>query len=160
MNNICQCGCGKITKIAKRTRPELKDYIKGQPIPFLMGHRIHFKKLQGEEHFNHKGDKAGYKALHLRVQQIRGRAILCENCGSDYFVEWANLTGKYENVMDYKALCRKCHHKLDGHNFKRAKTLGLNKLSIISKKGWETRRKTSIEASSSLGSAEGGVLRE
>lgn len=142
LNSLCRCGCGKETPIATRNRYELKDYIKGQPIPFLVGHQVRSRMIKGSKHWNYKGDKAGYKAFHLRVNNIRGKAIICENCRSDYFVEWANLTGKYQDPMDYRALCRRCHNQFDNPN----------------KKGWETRRKkTSYEASSSESSAEGGV---
>lgn len=35
---LCGCGCGKPTKISKRTRPE-QGHVEGQPLPFLQGHR-------------------------------------------------------------------------------------------------------------------------
>lgn len=137
-DDLCHCGCGSKTPIAKRNRYEL-GHRKGYPIQFLGGHKM--KGVTGEKHPNWHGDNVGYKAFHLRVNQSRGKATICEDCGSISFVEWASLTKNYENIMDYKALCRKCHHKLDQHN----------------RKSWETRRKTSFEASSSASSAEGGV---
>ena len=96
-------------------------------------------KAKGEKHWNRKVD-AKYAALHLRVQQVRGKAEICEDCGADFWVEWANKTGKYDDVEDYKALCRKCHNKFDAPNKKRNITLGKRKLSEIASKGWETRR--------------------
>lgn len=97
--------------------------------------------LKGKLHWNYKGNSAKYSAFHLRVQQIRGKATICKNCGSKHFVEWANLTGKYEDVYDYKEFCRKCHHKYDN----------------IADKGWTTRRKkTSLEAGIALQHTEGG----
>ena len=101
---------------------------------------------KGEEHWNYKGNKAGYKALHLRVSQIRGKADYCSDDPSHKSnkYEWANLTGKYEDPNDYKSLCHKCHNKFDN----------------VGKKGWETRKKTSTEASKVSKPTEGGVLRE
>src|SRR5690242_13274370 len=32
----------------------------------------------GEMHHNFKGDQAGYKAFHLRVTRLRGKATYCE----------------------------------------------------------------------------------
>ena len=97
-------------------------------------------KKKGQKHWNYKGDGAGYKAFHLRVQAVRGVAKVCEKCSSTKSVEWANLSGKYEDVNDYQALCRRCHHKQDGRNFRRATTLGKENLSKIAEKGWITRR--------------------
>lgn len=98
-------------------------------------------KISGENHPNWKGDGAGYKAFHLRVNLIRGKAKICKKCGSERFCEWANLTGDYSNVFDYDSLCRKCHHKLDdiaNRTAKKVKELYGNKHIL---KGWETRRK-------------------
>lgn len=159
LNIYCQCGCERITPISPRNRVDL-GHIKGQHIPYLLGHRVKSRNLKGEKHWNFKGDQAGYKALHLRVNQIRGKATLCNICASQSWVEWANLTERYEDPTDYEALCRKCHNKFDRINQKRTITLGKNQLIEIAKKGWETRRKTSFEASSVLRPAEGGVLRE
>lgn len=49
-----------------------------------------------------KGDDAGYSALHLRVYAARGRPTACSRCGTtDSDLEWANLTGHYEDINDY-----------------------------------------------------------
>lgn len=63
-----------------------------------------------------KGDAANYSALHLRVQTERGRPSLCEECGttSAKRFEWANISGRYEDVADYRRLCCSCHHRMDG----------------------------------------------
>lgn len=63
-----------------------------------------------------KGDAAGYAALHLRVVVARGRPAGCQRCPAtdaprDY--EWANLTGAYEDVLDYESMCVPCHRKFD-----------------------------------------------
>ena len=136
----CKCGCGNLTPIAYRNRFEL-GHKKGEPTDYI---KYHHRSLRGENSPNFKKD-AGYKALHLRVNLIRGKAKVCENCGSIKFVEWANLTGKYEDVNDYVSLCRKCHRILDKTNEKRARSLGKERLTEIANKGWETRRNTSFK---------------
>lgn len=117
----CKCGCGNLTPIAYRNRFEL-GHKKGEPIDYLKGHKM--RGLTGKKHWNYKGNKAGYKAFHLRISLVRGKPFICSECGSDYYVEWANLSGKYEDVFDYKPLCRKCHNRFDN----------------VANKGWATRR--------------------
>lgn len=70
-NKFCKCGCGQITPIAKRNRYEL-GHVKGKHIDYLLGHKM--RGVTGKNHFNYKGDNAGYKALHLRVSASRGKA--------------------------------------------------------------------------------------
>ena len=63
-----------------------------------------------------KGDDATYTALHLRVATERGKPSLCSQCGATHGrFEWANLTGKYEDVSDYQRLCVSCHRQLDAY---------------------------------------------
>lgn len=57
-----------------------------------------------------------YAALHRRVRAQRGRPNHCEMCGrcdDGVKYQWANLTGAYENLMDYSRLCVPCHAKID-----------------------------------------------
>jgi hypothetical protein len=63
-----------------------------------------------------KGDLAGYAAMHLRVASVRGTPSICEDCGTTTAkrYEWANLTGHYEDVNDYRRLCVSCHKRFDG----------------------------------------------
>ena len=76
----------------------------------------------GERNPMWAGDDAGYSALHLRVESARGKPSQCEECGTTTAkrFEWANMTGRYEDVSDYRRLCSSCHHRHDGH----AKNLG------------------------------------
>lgn len=63
-----------------------------------------------------KGDKAGYKALHVRVNNAKGKASECSHCGTadpDKTYEWANLSGHYADINDYARLCRSCHRQYD-----------------------------------------------
>jgi hypothetical protein len=98
-------------------------------------------ELRGNKHWSYKGNKAGYKAFHLRVGVIRGKATICSECGSTKRVEWANITKKYEDIYDYKELCKKCHVKFDDiANRVAAIKRSRYNLSDIARKGWVTRR--------------------
>lgn len=58
----------------------------------------------------------GYQALHIRVEVARGKPKHCEECGTSdpgKYYDWANLTGNYADVKDYKRMCRSCHHIFD-----------------------------------------------
>ena len=79
--------------------------------------RVAAKRNQaGPANHSWKGASAGYKALHLRVAVTRGKPSLCSQCGrSDAGVvyDWANLTGRYDDVNDYERMCRPCHRQFD-----------------------------------------------
>lgn len=69
-----------------------------------------------------KGDRAKYQALHLRVATLRGKPQQCEECGTtqERRYEWANLTGNYQDVMDYRRMCVSCHRKFDNQRRRNA----------------------------------------
>ncbi len=57
-----------------------------------------------------------YFQHHLRVRKQRGTPQCCERCGTEdpsKRYDWANLSGKYEDINDYARLCRLCHRKYD-----------------------------------------------
>ncbi len=63
-----------------------------------------------------KGDAATYAALHIRVEVKRGKPKQCEICGTRderKHYDWASLTGKHEDINDFKRMCRSCHAKYD-----------------------------------------------
>lgn len=61
-----------------------------------------------------RGDDAGYAAMHERVEAARGRPARCQTCGAEpRWIDWANLTGRYEDVNDYAPMCRPCHRAYD-----------------------------------------------
>lgn len=65
-----------------------------------------------------RGDDAEYNALHVRVLNARGRPSECEECGTTEALryEWANVSGHYEDIYDYRRLCSRCHQIFDhGH---------------------------------------------
>lgn len=72
--------------------------------------------LTGEQHPHWRGDEATYEALHARVRRHRGRPQRCDRCSRtdpDVTYDWANLTGRYEDVNDYERMCRPCHRTYD-----------------------------------------------
>lgn len=78
--------------------------------------RVAKKRNQtGKNNDSWKGNKAGYAALHYRVESLRGKPQECEVCGETkkQKYEWANLTGEYTNPNDYKRMCCSCHAKYD-----------------------------------------------
>lgn len=76
--------------------------------------RVAKKRNQtGENNDSWRGDQAGYKALHYRVGNVRGKPSLCVMCESKVKCQWANVSGKYENVYDYIRLCVSCHSVFD-----------------------------------------------
>lgn len=77
-----------------------------------------------------RGGEAGYSALHLRVEAARGKPSRCACCDTtdpSLHYEWANLSGRYEDVTDYARLCPPCHHRLDA---RRRADLGRNTAPI------------------------------
>lgn len=78
--------------------------------------RIPVKRNQiGENNDSWKGKNAGYAALHIRVQKIRGKPKKCEHCGTIKAkkYEWASKNKNYSDPNDYIRLCKSCHLKLD-----------------------------------------------
>ena len=78
--------------------------------------RVAKKRNQtGEANASWKGVKAGYAALHYRVQKLRGTPSFCSMCETTTAkrFEWANVTGDYSNIYDYIRLCKSCHSKYD-----------------------------------------------
>lgn len=55
-----------------------------------------------------------YITQHQRVYVARGVAISCVwGCESDNY-HWANLTGDYDDIWDFAAMCASCHGRYDG----------------------------------------------
>lgn len=79
--------------------------------------RVAAKRDQrGDKNHMWKGSDASYTAFHTRLYKEYGKPTWCEECGttdSNVTYDWANLTGRYDDIDDYKRLCRSCHSKLD-----------------------------------------------
>lgn len=71
---------------------------------------------RGEKNHSWRGDGAGYSAMHFRVIRARGRPTRCACCDTTdptIRYEWANLSGRYDDINDYARLCPRCHRRLD-----------------------------------------------
>jgi len=67
----------------------------------------------GDDHPNWRGTEATLKAKHCRIVTVRGKAASCIwGCTSQRY-QWANLTGDYDDVRDYAAMCVSCHRRYD-----------------------------------------------
>ena len=70
----------------------------------------------GSANAHWRGPAAGYQAKHLRVYRLRGRPWPCSVCGATTLrrtYDRANLTGRYDDLDDYAAMCRSCHRTYD-----------------------------------------------
>jgi len=79
--------------------------------------RVAAKRNQwGERNHSWRGDRASYKAFHQRLYKKYGNPQRCDECGktSPGHYDWANISGRFEDMADYKRLCRSCHWRLDG----------------------------------------------
>ena len=56
-----------------------------------------------------------YSGYHRRLHQKRGLPSFCEHCKTTTATryEWANISGHFEDVNDYKRLCKSCHSRFD-----------------------------------------------
>lgn len=70
------------------------------------------KKYINEKNNNWKGDKAGYRALHIWVWKHKQKPEFCEECHRKRKLDLANKTGKYlRDIDDWRWLCRSCNMK-------------------------------------------------
>lgn len=77
---------------------------------------------------NEKLGTGGYSALHQWIKRQLGKPKICQQCGSNNNVQWANKSHEYKwELSDWIALCIPCHRKHDGHSEKM-------------KRSWEKRR--------------------
>jgi hypothetical protein len=62
-----------------------------------------------------KGDDAGRQALHRRLYSRFGKPAKCSQCGTTAasHYDYANLSGRYEDLADYAPMCRSCHATYD-----------------------------------------------
>ena len=69
----------------------------------------------GENNHMWKGDDASKYAFHRRLYSRYGKPRICGVCGAikAKHYDYANLTGKYEDIEDYLPMCRSCHWKFD-----------------------------------------------
>lgn len=78
--------------------------------------RVPAKRNQwGEGNHAWKGDGASYAAFHRRLYSRFGKPSKCSVCGTESaeHYDYANLSGRYEDLDDYAPMCRSCHWKYD-----------------------------------------------
>jgi hypothetical protein len=78
--------------------------------------RVAAKRNQwGEANHSWKGDDASRIALHRRLYSRHGKPSKCAVCGTESAAhyDYANLSGRYEDLSDYAPMCRSCHWKYD-----------------------------------------------
>ena len=84
---------------------------------FGINARVAAKRNQtGEMNDSWRGDIAGKQAFHRRLYAIHGKPCACSVCQTTdpkNSYDYANLTGRYHDLKDYKAMCRSCHWKYD-----------------------------------------------
>lgn len=92
----------------------------GKECRFKKGHIPSANRIMpyGDEHPLWKGDGVGYRGLHYWLRRVKGKPLVCEECGADKTtpksIQWANISGFYfRNPNDYMALCSKCHKEFD-----------------------------------------------
>jgi hypothetical protein len=72
------------------------------------------KKERGSKNRNWKGNKAGYKAVHMWVGNNIKKVGACANCGNVGKTEFSNIDHKYSRkVGDWQELCPRCHAEYD-----------------------------------------------
>lgn len=70
----------------------------------------------GANNHNWKGDNASKIAFHRRLYSRFGKPCRCTVCGTadiNRSYDYANLSGRYEDIDDYAAMCRSCHWRYD-----------------------------------------------
>jgi len=79
--------------------------------------RVAAKRNQfGDANHAWKGNAAGKQAFHRRLYARHGKPSDCQVCGTSdpgKSYDYANLTGRYEDLTDYMPMCRSCHWKYD-----------------------------------------------
>lgn len=87
--------------------------------------RVNRSSLSNENNPRWRGDKVGYRALHVWIRKHYKKPAICEHCGKDpgltrhghTKLHWANKTKKYlRDREDWLCLCASCHKKYDLKN--------------------------------------------
>lgn len=71
--------------------------------------------MSGPTHPSWRGNIAGKQAFHRRLYAQFGKPKHCAKCGTTEarHYDYANLSGRYEDIDDYMPMCRSCHWKYD-----------------------------------------------
>lgn len=85
------------------------EFKKGQT-PFNKGK----EHLVNENHPMWRGDEVKYAGIHMWIARRFDKPKNCENCGSERYIEWANISKEYKRERnDWIPLCNSCHQKWD-----------------------------------------------
>lgn len=79
---------------------------------------IPYVQITDDKHFNWKGEKASYSAIHSWVRRKLGTPLECSECGrtggTTRNYHWANLDKQYRRTLiDWRRLCVSCHKLYD-----------------------------------------------
>lgn len=108
---FCSLKCAHISPLWKAAISKSRV---GQILPqtFKKGHT----RTQKEKHPQWKGDAVKYSGLHMWVESVLGKPMICWSCGDDNRkkYDWANISGLYKRIKDdWMRLCRSCHKNYD-----------------------------------------------
>ena len=108
----------KISEGAKRAGSG--KWMLGRKFPEIVRMKIKESFPKGENHFNWKGNKVSYRALHRWVHHWLGEPKKCEFCGrikdTPKSIHWANKSGRYlRDLTDWISLCVQCHKEYDSN---------------------------------------------
>jgi hypothetical protein len=114
---LCECGCGAIAPLAKKTSKK-KGYIKGQPHRFIFGHHNGIvkvgraaepvidrvmkstKRIDGCLVWTGRLSKGGYGVLRIGSRGIDRRTVFVHRW------HWEFINGKVPKGLDLDHLCR------------------------------------------------------
>lgn len=107
--------------------------LSGRKLSEAHKHKIRLSAPKGERNKAWKGESVSYRAIHLWVQNILGKACKCSNRSCFYprknrrgsimlkpiKYDWANISGEYKrDLSDWIQLCRSCHMLMDLGGYK------------------------------------------
>lgn len=72
-----------------------------------------------DKHHQWKGENAGYRSIHIWVENKLGKPMVCERCGttSGTRFHWCSKTHEHKrDLSDWMRLCPKCHSNYDKLN--------------------------------------------
>ena len=114
----CEICNKEITKNSKLSNKQFQDKRYCSVRCRQLGRSKDMKGKQTKENNpNWKGaDATNLTTFHKRIEEEFGKPKICAICGTTnegLTYDWACLTGDYNNIKDYKRLCRSCHKKYD-----------------------------------------------
>ena len=115
--------------IYERTKEHNKKVsiaLTGRKLPIEVKQKMSLSR-RFDKHYNWKGDKVGYRALHTWVEKKLGKPSFCNFCerteppeGKGHkrsYFQWANVSQEYKrDIYDWVRLCYLCHNKFSKNN--------------------------------------------